>query len=149
MRSNHAINKTSKLARAILGKVKNVRVYSLSNNFSGEAMAEVPVRWRDNQLVNCTQPEVLTENLHSIRSARLYNQGNHYVIHVHSNLWYEFESDGSLYDVQLCMRPSFLLQRVLERLYNLPYPGETFAAGVIASIKPLEDLKLEFEKVGR
>ena len=93
------ITKTSHRASQVLQGARNIRCYSLSNNFSGEALAEKPVIWGEPKpgehyrpLVEVSQVGFLRHELQS-RSTKLSDSGNgHYTIHVHSNLWFSFQS---------------------------------------------------------
>jgi len=96
------IPKNTNKARAILACATDIRCYSLSNNFSGQPLADSPVVWgpekdehgRSKHLVHATQPEFLAHELQGTSSTKLRrdSQSGRYVTDVHSNLWYEFQS---------------------------------------------------------
>jgi len=95
------VPKNTKRAKAAIAKAHNVRCYSLSNNFSGEPLAEKPLIWggeiRNNcytQLIPVSQSAFLARELNS-RNVMLSETNGHYTLHVHSNLWYEFEERAS------------------------------------------------------
>lgn len=87
------IAKNTKKAAKVLAGAFDVRCYSLSNCFTGNPIAEQPVVWRNGSLVHVTVPEFLTCELFSgIGNARLTTSGALFIVHVNSNLWYEFRS---------------------------------------------------------
>ena len=94
------VPKNSLKAKAAIKAATNIRCYSLSNHFSGEPLAAKPVIWGgpiiNNQyrdLVEVTQAEFLHRELYQFRG-KLSESNGHYTLHVHSNLWYEFELAG-------------------------------------------------------
>ncbi len=91
------IRKNTDRASKILDQARNIRCYSLNNNFSGEPLAEHPVIWGEPRpgenfrpLVEVSPIGFLRHELSGFRT-KLSDRGNgNYTIHVHSNLWYEF-----------------------------------------------------------
>jgi hypothetical protein len=97
------IPKNTRKAKEAIAHAHNIRCFSLSDNFQGQSLTEHPVIWggpvvqgRFTQLIPVTQSEFLKREL-GIRHAKLTGPLVHgttgtYFIHVHSNLWYEFEA---------------------------------------------------------
>lgn len=90
------ISKNTRKAKEAINQAKEIRCYSLSNNFSGQPMVEYPTIWggpvvdgRYTQLLSITQQGFLAEEL-KLRHAKLSLEDGHYRLHIHSNLWYEF-----------------------------------------------------------
>jgi hypothetical protein len=94
------ITKTSNRAKQAIANAKDIRCFSLSNNFSGQSLAADPVVWggpvvenRFTELVHVTPSEFLAKELIEGRHAKLtVSESGRYTLHVHSNLWYEFAS---------------------------------------------------------
>ena len=91
------IAKTSKKAAQLISNARAIKVYSLSNCFTGQPLTEKPVVWADTadgkrDLVEVSPSDFLRHELNS-RSTKLHDNGNGtFSIDVHSNLWFEFES---------------------------------------------------------
>jgi hypothetical protein len=90
------IPKHTHQAKAAIASAKDVRCYSLSNNFSGEPLTEQPVVWGGEVVNNCytklipvTRAEFLSRELRG-RNVTLSEHGGRYTLRVHSNLWYEW-----------------------------------------------------------
>lgn len=98
------IPKNSRRAKEVLAQARNIRVYSLSNCFHAQPITEKPCVWggpllndRYTELIPVSQGEFLAHELNGMKSTRLSHDGNDsYSIHVHDNLWYEFESETSI-----------------------------------------------------
>jgi hypothetical protein len=94
------ISKTSKRAQKLIENAVAIKVYALSDNFSGRPITDRPVIWggpvvdnRFTQLKSVTVTEFLRHELDSMKSTKLRDNGNGtFTLDVHSNLWYEFES---------------------------------------------------------
>jgi hypothetical protein len=94
------IPKNTKKAKQAIANAHDIRCYSLSNNFSGEPLAENPgfyggpvVDGRFTQWLRVSQSEFLAHELNEFRSAKLSENSNgSYSLHIHSNLWYEFST---------------------------------------------------------
>lgn len=92
------IPKNTKRAKQVLASARNIRSYSLSDNFSGRPLSEDPVIWGgpvvNNQytkLVHIGQSDFLAYELRGLHT-KLTGESGRYCIHVHDNLWYEFEA---------------------------------------------------------
>lgn len=101
------ITKTTKNAKQAIANARNIRCYNLSNHFSGEPLADKPVLWGtavgdlSRSLIEVSQSDFLFSELRS-RHAKLscaevlqgsdWKLNGHYCLHVHANLWYEFEA---------------------------------------------------------
>ena len=81
-----AKNRTALIDR-ILNTARDFRCYSLDNGFRGELM--------DGRAGNIMAPaDWMRKELREFSFAHLHSNGNgHYTVHVHSNLWFEFDSD--------------------------------------------------------
>ena len=93
------ITKTTKAAKQAIANAKNIRCYSLSNNFSGEPIQDKPVIWGgeivNNQyrsLIEVTQSEFLERELNGRNAKLTKGESGKYNLRVHSNLWYSFEA---------------------------------------------------------
>ena len=94
------IPKNTKRARNLLLNARNIRCYSLSNNFAGNPLADNPTVWGEAKpgehyrpMIQVTQAEFLRRELVRSHGAKLTETGNgHYTIHIHSNLWFDFEA---------------------------------------------------------
>ena len=91
------ITKTSKLAKLMLSKAHDIRCFSLSNNFSGQPLAEKPVVWGERgkfneslPLIEVSQQDFLARELNSRHAKLTVGTCGKYHIRVHANLWYEF-----------------------------------------------------------
>ena len=74
------IRRNTKKAKAIIEAMTGVRTYSLGNDFEGSDFLEGAKAWIQNKLSS---------------GAKLsHSHGDFYTVSVHSNLWYEFESEG-------------------------------------------------------
>lgn len=91
------IPKNTNKAKAIISNAHNVRCYALGNNFSGEPLAEKISIWGPmgtfTPVKYVTPAEYLALQLAESRSTKLSKTSNgSYILHVHSNLWYEFDT---------------------------------------------------------
>lgn len=92
------IRKGTNRAKQVIANARNIRGYSLANNFAGNPLAEHPQVWggpvvnnRHTELVTLTQQEFLQHELDTYHAKLTENNGR-FTIQIHSNLWYEFES---------------------------------------------------------
>lgn len=97
------IPKNTKRAEAILAHAANIKVFSLSNGFSGQPLAEQPVIWggelvnhQFTKLVPVSEAEFLAHELEGRGPKMVERENGRYCIRVHSNLWYEFTSKVSV-----------------------------------------------------
>ena len=74
------IRRNSKELPEIFARAKNIRVYSLNNCFVGKLLA------------GDTQQDYLAETFRETRFAELTRNNGTFTLHIHSNLWYEFEN---------------------------------------------------------
>lgn len=89
-----AIRRNDKRIPEIIAAAKNVMVFSLSSHFTGRPMAEGPIdpdAW-PREAKHITQQEFLAKEYRLYRFARITREGSKYKLHIHSNLWYEFEN---------------------------------------------------------
>lgn len=93
------IAKNTNKATRIIRNAKDVRCYSLSNNFTGDPLAERPVMWAGEiveghyvRIVEVSQAQFLMRELRENTHAKLVTNGDAFLLSVHSNLWYEFLS---------------------------------------------------------
>lgn len=91
------IAKNTNKAKQAIANAKEIRCYSLENNFSGDLIADKPVIWggepinnQYRQLIEVSQSEFLTRELNSRHSKLTVGENGSYTLHVHSNLWYRF-----------------------------------------------------------
>jgi len=70
------IAKNTNRAKQAVANAKDIRCFSLNNNFSGMPLAD----------------QSLASELKSNRSRLTVSDNGRYTIHVHSNLWYEFQA---------------------------------------------------------
>lgn len=90
------IAKNTKKAQSLIENAKNIRCYSLNNDFTGHELVSHPSVWEGGKIINISQPEFLRRELNGLHSKLTrYNDSGKYCIHVHSNLWYEFEAAGA------------------------------------------------------
>lgn len=83
------IRRRTKRFEQVLQEAKNVTCYSLSNGFVGS-----PMREDDPDLIMPPR-DWLRRELDRFDFARLlHGAGNRYILHVHGNLWYEFEVES-------------------------------------------------------
>ena len=86
------IRRNSKELLGIFQRARNIKAYSLDNGFIGrEVTGECidPGNW-DNKV---SPQEYLAKKFAQFNSNRLYSTApGKYTLHIHSNLWYEFES---------------------------------------------------------
>lgn len=83
------VARNTKKAKQAIENAKNIRVFSLSNDFNGKPLSEKPVV-PGGEVVS--QSEFLSRELNSLHAKLTSNEIGKYTIHVHSNLWYEFEA---------------------------------------------------------
>jgi len=89
------VPKKSPRAARVLTNAREIRCYSLSNNFTGTPLVNDPVIWApDGQIKHVTPTEYLTHELETMPHAKLYDEGGgKFSLLVHSNLSYEFQSN--------------------------------------------------------
>jgi hypothetical protein len=95
------VPKNTNKAKQAIANARNIKCYSLSNSFSGQPLADSPVVW-DGPVVNCqyrnllhvSQSEFLARELAG--HSKLTESNGHFTLHVHDNLWYEFDTQGVL-----------------------------------------------------
>ena len=90
------IPKNTNRAKQAITNARDIRCYSLSNNFSGQPLTEKPTVWggaivdghRYRDLLTVTQSEFLA---HELEHGKLsVSTEGRYTLQIHSNLWYEF-----------------------------------------------------------
>jgi hypothetical protein len=87
------IPKNTNRAKKAIANATNIRCFSLSNNFTGKPLAERPlVMGTDGESAEVTRAELLSRELSDFRAKLTASESGTYRIHVHSNLWYEFEA---------------------------------------------------------
>jgi hypothetical protein len=102
------IRKTTDHASKVIDGARNVRCFALSNNFSGEPLAEKPLILGEmnpgdthRPLIAVAQQGFLRHELRT-KTTKLTDSGHgRYTVHVHSNLWYTFESGMQTMDSPL------------------------------------------------
>ena len=73
------VRKNTKAAKAVFENATSCRVYTLDNYFNGEVC----------------EPKHAENELHEYKFAKLWRKGDGvYVVHVHSNRWYEVWTDA-------------------------------------------------------
>ena len=92
------VPKNTKRAKHVIENARNIKCFSLSNDFRGEPLADAPMVWGgevvNNQytkLIPVTQAEFLARELNGHNVKLIAGENGRYCIHVHSNLWYDFE----------------------------------------------------------
>lgn len=81
------IRRGTKQFERALDSATGIRSYSLGDGFVGKNMDE------DNPALICSPREWLRRELERFRFAKLQHMGaSRYTLHVHSNLWYEFDA---------------------------------------------------------
>lgn len=88
------LRRNSKELPEIFAKARNVRVYSLDNCFAGKPMADDPIdpgAWPE-EVKHTTQPDFLAKTFRKWNFASLTRNNGTFTLHIHSNLWYEFEN---------------------------------------------------------
>lgn len=91
------VPKNTNLAKYAIANAHDVKVYSLSNNFSGEPLSDKPVVWggpiidgRYRDLIEVSVPEFMARELKSRHAKLTLACYGRYHLHIHSNLWYNF-----------------------------------------------------------
>lgn len=74
------IAKNTNRAKATIQNARDIRCFSLGNNFSGQLIAS-----------DFNASNFLAGQLNSLHS-KLTGKDGYYVLHVDSNLWYEFKA---------------------------------------------------------
>ena len=90
------IRKNTNKAKQLIANARNIRCYSLSNNFTGQPLAERPRTWAPTAnpaIIEVSQSEFLARELSDPHVTLRQDLNGRYCIDVHSNLWYEFESE--------------------------------------------------------
>lgn len=85
------IRRNSRELPQIFENAHNIKAYSLDNGFvarevTGECVE--PGNWNN----KVTPQEYLAKKFAQFDSNKLYKTDKGYTLHIHSNLWYEFES---------------------------------------------------------
>lgn len=85
----------------MLDGARNIRCYSLDNNFAGKPLPELPQILGEMNPGDTRRPLVQVSQIgylrHELRTktTKLIDSGNnHFTIRVHSNLWFSFQSGG-------------------------------------------------------
>jgi hypothetical protein len=88
------IRRNSKDLPGIFARAKNIRVYSLDNYFVGKPMADDPIdpeAW-PKEVKHTTPQDYLAKEFRKFHFAKLSRNNGTFTMHIHSNLWYEFEN---------------------------------------------------------
>ena len=88
------IRRNSKEIPEIFARAKNVKVYSQSNHFVGRSLADNPIdpeAW-PKEVKHTTQQDYLAKTFRDTSFAELTRNNGRFTLHIHSNLWYEFEN---------------------------------------------------------
>jgi len=88
------IRRNSKELPEIFAKAKNIKVYSLDNYFVGKPLAEDPIdpeAW-PKEVKHTKQQDYLAKTFRETHFAELTRNNGTFILHIHSNLWYEFEN---------------------------------------------------------
>jgi hypothetical protein len=91
------VSKNTNRAKKAIANAHDIRVYSLSNNFSGQPLSDDPVVWGgpvvDNcftELIHVKPAEFLKKELETYHAKLSVSECGRYTLQIHSNLWYEF-----------------------------------------------------------
>jgi hypothetical protein len=87
------VKRNSKAHRIFQGAI-NCKVHSLDNGFIAKELAEYPIdpeKWMQGEVVHTNQSRFLQLEHDMHRHAYLSYRDRHYVLHIHDNLWYEFD----------------------------------------------------------
>ena len=88
------IRRNSKELPEIFARAKNIKVYSLDDCFVGKPLAEDPIdpeAW-PKEVKHTTPQDYLAKTFRGNHFARLSHNNGTFTLHIHSNLWYEFEN---------------------------------------------------------
>lgn len=88
------IRRNSKELPEIFARAKNIKVYSLESYFVGKLLADDPIdpeAW-PKEVKYTTQQDYLAKTFRKWNFASLTRNNGTFTLHIHSNLWYEFEN---------------------------------------------------------
>jgi hypothetical protein len=91
------VPKNTRKAKQAIASARNITCYSLANCFRGEPLTDSPVVWggpivnnQYRELLHVSQAEFLARELSG--HGKLTESNGHFTLHVHDNLWYEFDA---------------------------------------------------------
>jgi len=88
------IRRNSKDLPEIFAKAKNIKAFSLENYFQAKPLADDPIdpeAW-PKEVKHTTPQDYLLKTFRKNQYAILTRNNGKFTLHIHSNLWYEFES---------------------------------------------------------
>lgn len=86
--------RNSKELPGIFKKAKNIKVFSLENYFIGKPLADDPIdpeAWPQ-ETKHTTPQDYLAKTFRKYDFASVRRNDGHFTLHIHQNLWYEFEN---------------------------------------------------------